>query len=235
MLKNFKLVISGILVAASSFGAVAQTETYKAVVLDGKPAKLNVRTGEVVLVTSSTDSASVIKPSVIKNAPNNKAKSELTKPTVITDIISKSLENQKITLSSTKPEDEVAIAREKAKSLVYDVSKPVLYAAAAAASDFHKVKKGETLYVLSKRYGTSLGELKKANNLETTLIVVGQNLRIRNFDSSFSGQNSLVWTVSKGDTLYNIAKRNNTTVASIKSLNSLVNNLIKIGQKLQLN
>lgn len=227
MLKNFKLVISGILVAASSFGAVAQTETYKAVVLDGKPAKLNVRTGEVVLVTSSTDSASVI-----INAPNYKAKSEVTKPTVITDTISKSFEDQKITLLSTKPEDEVAIAREKAKSLVYDISKPVFYD--AAASDFHKVKKGETLYVLSKRYGASLGELKKANNLETTLIVVGQNLRIRNFDSSFSGQNLTVWTVSKGDTLYNIAKRNNTTVASIKSLNSLISNLIKIGQKLQL-
>nr|WP_262501162.1 LysM peptidoglycan-binding domain-containing protein [Psychroserpens sp. Hel_I_66] len=40
--------------------------------------------------------------------------------------------------------------------------------------------------------------------------------------------------VSKGDTLYNIAKRNSTTVEAIKTLNGLVSNLIKVGQTLQL-
>jgi peptidoglycan endopeptidase LytF len=78
-----------------------------------------------------------------------------------------------------------------------------------------------------------LGDLKKANNLETTLIKIDQKLRVRNFDSTYKEQNS-VWIVSKGDTLYSIAKRNHTTVTALKSLNSLVNNLIKIGQKLQL-
>jgi LysM repeat protein len=101
-------------------------------------------------------------------------------------------------------------------------------------SDFHKVQKGETLYALSKRYGTTLGQLKSSNNLETTLIKEGQTLRVRNFENVES-DSDVVWVVSKGDTLYNIAKRNNTTVDDIKDLNNLSSNLIKIGQKLQVN
>jgi LysM repeat protein len=100
-------------------------------------------------------------------------------------------------------------------------------------SRLNLVKKGETLYAISKQYNTTLEALKKANNLETTLIKTGQNIRVSGFDSS-DFEYSSVWTVSKGDTLYNIAKRNNTTVGAIKSLNGLASNLIKIGQKLQL-
>lgn len=44
---RFTLITTVILVTVSSFGAVAQTETYKAVVLDGKLAKLDVITGDI--------------------------------------------------------------------------------------------------------------------------------------------------------------------------------------------
>jgi len=40
------------------------------------------------------------------------------------------------------------------------------------------------------------------------------------------------YTVQKGDTLYNIAKRYNMTVDELKALNSLTDNGVKIGQKL---
>ena len=48
-----------------------------------------------------------------------------------------------------------------------------------------------------------------------------------------SSDNS-IWTVSKGDTLYNIAKRNGLSVDELKSINNLSDNLILIGQKLKL-
>ncbi|MCB0382151.1 MAG: LysM peptidoglycan-binding domain-containing protein [Psychroserpens sp.] len=73
-----------------------------------------------------------------------------------------------------------------------------------------------------------------ANNLETTLIKEGETLRVRNFESDNKVAET-VWIVSKGDTLYNIAKRNNTTVEDLKTLNDLSDNLIKVGQKLQVN
>jgi LysM repeat protein len=129
-------------------------------------------------------------------------------------------------------ENEPLKIKEEAIYKVYEVSKPVTND--DNITNFHKVLKGETLYILSQRYSTSLSVLKKANNLETTLIRVGQILRIKNFDTYSYGPISNNWTVSKGDTLYNIAHRNNTTVAYLKSLNGLTGNLIRIGQTLKL-
>ncbi len=43
----------------------------------------------------------------------------------------------------------------------------------------------------------------------------------------------LYHTVGSGDTLYNISKRYNTSVADIKRLNGLTNNIISIGQRLR--
>ena len=39
--------------------------------------------------------------------------------------------------------------------------------------------------------------------------------------------------VSKGDTLYSIAKKYNTTVDELKKLNNLTNNTLSIGQTLK--
>ncbi|MCB0562040.1 MAG: LysM peptidoglycan-binding domain-containing protein, partial [Phaeodactylibacter sp.] len=40
-------------------------------------------------------------------------------------------------------------------------------------------------------------------------------------------------TVEKGDTLYNISRRYNTTVEDVKKLNGLASNIISIGQRLR--
>nr|WP_321222704.1 LysM peptidoglycan-binding domain-containing protein [uncultured Psychroserpens sp.] len=259
MLINFK---SGFLVTflilTCNF-VFTQTVTHKDVVLDGKPAKLNVKTGEVIL--ESGEKATVIKTkSLTTNNGTSTASKAGDKPVVnsnteiksnlITKTSSKTKvvqiktrdtilkspaftsENKNSKTNSLNSENEVAMLKDKATTMVYENAKPVIFE--ENISNFHRVKKGETLYALSQRYNTTLGTLKKANNLETTLIKIGQNLRVRNFDTTITNQDALVWTVSKGDTLYNIAHRNNTTVAALKSLNGLTSNLIKIGQKLQL-
>ncbi|WP_179349018.1 LysM peptidoglycan-binding domain-containing protein [Winogradskyella pacifica] len=101
-------------------------------------------------------------------------------------------------------------------------------------SDFHIVKEGDNLFQLSIKYNTSLSELKKANNLETTLIEVGQKLRVQNFDTVTKEEQSLVWIVTKGDNLYRIATEKGTTVKALMRINGLKSDVIKIGQKLQL-
>ncbi|MCB0703782.1 MAG: LysM peptidoglycan-binding domain-containing protein [Saprospiraceae bacterium] len=44
---------------------------------------------------------------------------------------------------------------------------------------YHTVIKGDTLYSLSKRYGTTVDKLKQLNNLSSNIISVGQKLRIK--------------------------------------------------------
>jgi len=49
-----------------------------------------------------------------------------------------------------------------------------------------------------------------------------------------SDDNYITYTVKSGDTLYSIAKRFNTTVNQIKSLNNLTSDLLRIGQILKI-
>ena len=43
------------------------------------------------------------------------------------------------------------------------------------------------------------------------------------------------YTVKKGDTLWNIAKKYNTSVSNLKNINNLKSNIIKVGQVLKIN
>jgi len=257
MLKNFKLALSVLVIVTTSMNVVAQ-DTHKDVVLDGKPAKLNVKTGEVKLVNlktingknviaDTTKAKTVIQSNLITNSTNKKSDNAKAIATNRPDTLSKShlkvidttdqvkttriLVTSENTVDENSPKVETAISEkaEKATALVYDTSSSPIEG--DHNTDYHKVVKGETLYALSKRYNTTLAELKRANNLETTLIKVGQYLHVKNFNKSYTSD---TWVVSKGDTLYGIAKRNNTTVAIIKALNGLSSNLIRPGQKLRL-
>lgn len=236
MLKSFKLLIPVLIATASIIGAVAQTEKYKDVLLDGKPAKLNIKTGEVTLIDGNTSASKVTKTS---EPSANSEKTEI-KANLITETsktpkapnanVSEVKNVENTSAETPKPvEPNLPNKAEKATALVYNTPQPTTEE--VNTSDFHLVKKGETLYALSKRYSVSLADLKRANNLETTLIKTGQQLRVKNFEDVSTLD---VWTVSKGDTLYNIAKRNNTSVDTLKALNGLQSNLIKIGQVLRL-
>lgn len=175
-----------------SYSGLAQDKPLlKEVLLDGKPAILNVRTGKITLTKGIRK--------------NNKAD------------VSKTEEHEKTKVN----EVSVAVSNTNIES--------------SPESDFHFVKAGETMFALSKQYNTTLTKLKEANNLSTTLLRVGQKLLVKNFDrydSTLNGFDS--WIVSKGDTLYSIAKKANTTVSHLKQLNGLKENTIFIGQILRL-
>lgn len=94
-------------------------------------------------------------------------------------------------------------------------------------TDIYEVEKGDTLYSIANKYGISLNELKAINNLDTDNLSIGQILKV---PSGLSLVNTYV--VSKGDTLYNIAKKFDTNIDKIKEVNNLSNNLLSIGQKI---
>ena len=88
----------------------------------------------------------------------------------------------------------------------------------------YKVKSGDTLYAIAKKYNITVDKLKKANNLSGTLLSINQVLVIPSKYKTI--------TVVKGDTLYQLARKYNTTVDEIKRINNLKSNLLSIGQVL---
>lgn len=95
--------------------------------------------------------------------------------------------------------------------------------------DLYIVKKGDSLYQISRKYNITTDELKKINNLNTNLLNIGQQLKVPKTNELY-----IIYTVKSGDSLYQIAKKNNTTVNDIKTLNNLTSNLLSIGQELKI-
>lgn len=96
--------------------------------------------------------------------------------------------------------------------------------------EIYTVKSGDTLYSIASKYNTSVSELKRLNNLSSNTLSIGQKLKI----SSSSTSSETTYTVVKGDTLYGIANKFNTTVDNLKVLNNLSSNALSIGQVLKI-
>lgn len=94
-----------------------------------------------------------------------------------------------------------------------------------AAAATHTVSPGESLYLISRAYGTTVDALRRANGIYGDLIYPGQKLYI-------PGESPGTYTVQPGDTLYLIGLRYGLTYQSIKAANGLTGDIIYPGQKL---
>ena len=94
------------------------------------------------------------------------------------------------------------------------------------------VQKGDTLYSIANKLGTTVSELKKENNLTSNTLQIGEVLRIPTKEIYEEEEN--IYIVKKGDSLYSIAKKYNTTVEELKRINNLTSNILSIGQVLKL-
>ena len=94
------------------------------------------------------------------------------------------------------------------------------------------VQKGDTLYSIANKLGTTVSELKKENNLTSNTLQIGEVLRIPTKEIYEEEEN--IYIVKKGDSLYSIANKYNTTVEELKRINNLASNILSIGQVLKL-
>jgi LysM repeat protein len=82
------------------------------------------------------------------------------------------------------------------------VSQPAQPADAGSNAQYHKVKKGETLYRISVNYHTTVEGLKKANNLGSDVIEIDMLLRIPDHaDNTKNNRHSMEEMVVKKDSL----------------------------------
>ena len=97
-------------------------------------------------------------------------------------------------------------------------------------SDIYIIKSGDSLWSIARKFDVSVEELKAANNLSSNLISVNQVLRIPvTSKQPMIGEYS-TYTVKSGDTLYEIAISNNTTVDRLIEYNNLSSSIISPGQ-----
>lgn len=95
----------------------------------------------------------------------------------------------------------------------------------------YTVKRGDTLYGISNQFGVSSRDLANYNNLTSTNLQIGQVLNIPPMQGT-NPKNTFIYTVKKGDSLYSIARKYDTTVDEIIKLNNLSNISLSIGQNL---
>ncbi|MGB2689654.1 MAG: LysM peptidoglycan-binding domain-containing protein [Desulfobacterales bacterium] len=109
---------------------------------------------------------------------------------------------------------------------------------------YHRIRPGESLSTIARRYHSSVRKIMRANNLHrSSYIVAGRKLKIprrgtmpyrpkidRNKDLTLPSTHA----VKSGDSLWNIAKRYGTTTQKIQSLNNLQTTQLHIGQALKI-
>ena len=100
----------------------------------------------------------------------------------------------------------------------------------------HKVRRGDTLGKIARKYGTSVSKIKRANGLRSSTIRVGQRLKIPGRYSTVSSKSSqhatstVKYKVKRGDTLGAIAARHRVSASSIRRANGIKGSLIRAGQ-----
>ena len=102
------------------------------------------------------------------------------------------------------------------------------------SDNYYTVVSGDSLWSIAKKLGTTVNELKDANNLTSNNLSIGQILIIPQKETPSTPTDNSIYTVVSGDSLYKIANKFNTTVDEIKSLNNLTSNNLSIGQKLKI-
>lgn len=96
-------------------------------------------------------------------------------------------------------------------------------------SDVYTVQKGDTLWAIAVKYGTTVSELARLNGISNpNLIYPGQRLVLT--------ESRISYTVRRGDTLWGIAQKYKTSVKKLADLNKISNtSLIYPGEVIYIN
>ena len=122
------------------------------------------------------------------------------------------------------------------------------------STKYHKVRKGESLGLISNKYGVSVTELKRWNGMKGNVVTTGKSLKIissrrvpaktiaepvqtavaskESIKSKTETSQDGIHIVKSGDNLGSIASKYDVSVENLKSWNELSDSVIKIDSKL---
>ncbi|MFP5385607.1 MAG: LysM peptidoglycan-binding domain-containing protein [Bacteriovoracia bacterium] len=109
-----------------------------------------------------------------------------------------------------------------------------------AEHSYHRVRRGETLLRLARKYGTSAGQLARLNNLRSwksklrtgqRLLIEGEPVKVAKRKRSHK---PIVYRVRRGDNLSSLARLFRIRASQIKRVNKLRSGRIYAGQRLVL-
>jgi len=148
---------------------------------------------------------------------------------------------------STHPDGPHQLAIPVAQSAVFEENLAALPDDQRAKWVRHKVRKGETLSHIARRYNTTVGVLRNTNVLKSSNIRIGQHLLVpvaaqdasryaalaKHLQPAGKSSNKLTHKVRQGDSLWKIARQYDVTVNQVTRWNRLDGGaLIKPGQQL---
>jgi LysM repeat protein len=142
-----------------------------------------------------------------------------------------------VTRERNPPHYHVAVFTKTYEQYVESRSNP-------SSQDEYQVRRGDSLWLIASRTGTTVAELRSANNLSGDLLDVGQKLIVpaapggtakAPIQNDLAAYNStLAYRVRRGDTLWGIARKHGTKVDAIRSENDLDSDALQVGQILQI-
>jgi LysM repeat protein len=109
-------------------------------------------------------------------------------------------------------------------------------AVAAAITTSYRVRSGDNLWTIARRFGTSVAAIQHANGLRGSALKVGQTLTIPSGTGGGGEATAVIarYQVRRGDSLWDIAQRHGTSPRQIQQVNGLSSSRIKPGQVLSI-
>ncbi|MDF2159357.1 LysM peptidoglycan-binding domain-containing protein [Algoriphagus sp. CAU 1675] len=96
----------------------------------------------------------------------------------------------------------------------------------------HKVEPKETLFGISRRYQTPVGEIVEANDVLKSGLKIGQQIRIPYISKATLPEGASLHKVAPGETLFAISKKYGVSVGELMDWNQLKGNDLSVGQAL---